>query len=213
MVKDEELDIEKSTNQGTKSKSEAKFIIYAIFLIVILIIFAISLTYAYFSRNVTKNGDDPQTDFSTGVLDVDFLTSQYISNSDAVLIYDDEAYELGDKSTFSVTRSNLNTVEQVYYTVSLVDIDITDNLKSEYLKWRLYDTTEITATTEALSEGDFLDIEDNKIELHNTKIALAKNVTHNFTLLIWLSNDDAVNQNNLLEGTIKAKIEVTAVNS
>lgn len=192
--------------------TDNKLLWWAVALVVLLIIIAISFTYAYFSKNVTQTGEDPSTNMETGLLDVDFLTSEYIANTNAMLIYDNEAYKEADKSIFSVARSELNTVERVYYTLELVDISITENLKSKYLKWRLYETTDITETTEALSEGDFLDIVDNKISLYDTKIPLAKNATHNFTLLIWLSNDDANNQNELLEGTVSAKIQVTAVN-
>lgn len=205
----------KDTKENKKNiaiSTDSKLLWWAVALVVLLIIIAISFTYAYFSRNVTQTGDDSSTNMQTGVLAVDFVTGEYIANTNAMLIYDDEAYQKADKSIFSVERSELNTVERVYYTLDLVDISITDNLKSKYLKWRLYETQEITETTEALSEGDFLDIVDNKIALYSTKIPLAKNAKHNFTLLIWLSNDDETNQNDLLQGTISAKIQVTAVN-
>lgn len=208
-----EKDAKKSTKKGTNVKKDNKSLVVAIILICMLIVLAISLTYAYFSKKVVQNGDDPVTNVQTGVIDVDFTTSEYISNSSAKLINDNEAYLLADKTVFSVSRSALNTVEKVYYTLSLVDINISDNLKSQYLKWRLYETTDITDSTKPLSSGTFENLEGDVMDLYNTKIPLAKDVIDEFVLLVWLSNDESKNQIDLLEGKISAKVQVTAVNN
>ena len=208
-----EKDAKKSTKKGTNVKKDNKPLVVAIILVCMLIVLAISLTYAYFSKKVVQNGDDPVTNVQTGIIDVDFSTSEYISNSNAKLINDDEAYLLADKTIFSVARSSANTVEKVYYTLSLVDIDISDNLKSQYLKWRLYETSDVTDSTKPLSSGTFENLEGDVLDLYNTKIPLAKDVTDEFVLLVWLSNDESKNQLDLLEGTISAKVQVTAVNN
>jgi len=208
----------KSTKKGTsktktKKTNDNKLLVWAVVLVALLIVLAISLTYAYFSRNVTQIGEDPNTTVTTGKLDVNFVTSKYISNTKAGLIDDEVAYLEADRSLFSVSRSELNTVEKVYYTISLVDIEITDNLKeSKYMRWSLYETQDIDSKTEPLAEGDFTGVEDNSLSLYDTKIAMPKNITHEFTLLVWLSNDDDVNQTALLNGNLKAKVQVTAVN-
>jgi len=177
-------------------------------------VLAVSISYAYFKRNVIQNGDDTETNITTGLLNVDFLTSQYITNSNAILIEDKDAYNLADKSNFSVERSENNTVEEVYYTLKLSNIEITDNLKSHYFKWRLYETADVTKDTQALSEGDFTTIntDNNTLSLYDVKIPLAKDAVDEFTLIIWLSNDENKNQTELLKGSFNAKVEVTAVN-
>ncbi len=204
--------IKTSIKKSAEKNRENNYFIWAFVLVVLLIVMAVSLTYAYFSRNVSQVGDDPTTTITTGKLDVDFLTSEYIINTDAQLVDDEEAYILADRSSFSVSRSKDNTVDKVYYTLKLVDIDITDNLKSSYLKWRLYDTADVTSSTEPINYGDFSNFENNSIELHATKIALPNDVTHNFVLIIWLSNDETKNQTELLKGSLSVKVEVTAVN-
>lgn len=213
MAKGTVAGIEKSASESTNNVRGNKILVWSIVLVVLLIIMAVSITYAYFSRNMTQTGDDTETKITAGKLDVDFITTAYISNKDAKLINDNEAHSLADRSSFSVTRSADNTVEKVYYTLKLTEIDITDNLKSEYVKWRLYDTDVISAATEPLSFGDFTTITDNALDLYPTKISLAKEVTHNFVLLVWLSNDENKNQTELLKGSLNAKVEVTAVNS
>ena len=212
----------KSTGEGTSKKNDKKTVIFTVVLVCLLIVLAISLTYAYFDRELDQTAGDPVTDVETAKLDVDFLTSKYISNTNAYLIDDENAYIDADKTVFSVTRSESNTVQYVYYTLQLVDIKISENLKSPYFKWRLYETSTIDKTTEALSEGDFSDLvcekvnEENEtctLELYDTKIPLAKNALHDFVLIIWLSNDEEKNQIELLEGNFSAMVQVTAVNS
>lgn len=202
-----------SAKNGTSKTIEGKSIIMAVIFVCLLIVLAISFTYAYFGKSFTQSGTDPKTDIETGLLDIDFVTSQYISNSDGKLINDDEAYLLADKTIFSVSRSEANTTQRVYYTLSLVDINITDNLKSPYLKWSLYETTDINDSTEPLSSGTFENLDGTVMSLYDTKIPLAETAVDDFVLLIWLSNDESKNQTELLEGTITAKVQVTAVNS
>lgn len=213
MGKGTKVSTNKSAKKDTSEANERKSLLMAVIFVCLLIVLAISFTYAYFSRNVTQSGVDPKTDVETGLLDVNFTTSEYISNTNAKLINDDEAYLLADKTVFSVSRSEANTAERVYYTLSLVNINISDNLKSPYLKWSLYETTDITESTEPLSSGTFENLEGNVINLYDTKIPLAETAIDDFVLLIWLSNDDSKNQTELLEGTISAKVQVTAVNS
>lgn len=212
----------KSVKKDTSKKNETKMLVWAVILVCLLIVLAISLTYAYFTRNLYRSGGDPETVVETGKLDVDFQTSQYITNTNATLINDEDAYLNADKTIFSVARSEYNTVQYVYYTLQLVDIDISDNLKSPYLKWRLYETADITAETEALSNGDFTELsceedadgnETCTMDLYSTKIPLAKEAIDDFTLIIWLSNDEEKNQTELLKGTVSAMVQVTAVNN
>lgn len=213
MAKDTEASIKKSASKSTNHiHNNNRLLVWSIILVMLLIIIAVSITYAFFSRNVTQTGDDTETKITAGKLDVDFVTTQYITNTDAKLINDTDAYSLADRTAFSVTRSAENTVEKVYYTLKLTDIDITENLKSEYLKWQLYDTDVVSASTKPLSSGDFTTITDNTLDLYTSKISLAKEVTHNFVLLVWLSNDENKNQTELLKGSLNAKVEVTAVN-
>ena len=211
-----------SKSKDTSKKKDRKLLIWSVILVCLLILLGISLTYAYFARDFSIEGEEPETVVETGKLDIDFITSEYIKNDDAKLIDDSVAYREADKTQFSVTRSALNTVEYVYYTLQLVDINISDNLKSPYLKWRLYETADITADTKPLNYGDFSDLncftnEEGKetcaMDLFDTKIPLAKTVTDDFVLLIWLSNDDSKNQTELLKGNISAKVQVTAVNN
>ncbi len=194
-------------NNDSKKKSYFRFGVL-IFLWLLLIG---SLSYAYFSV-VFDNDDKTSTEVVTGLLSVDFTTGEYINNNDMWPINDSEIFSNSDKSVFSVKRSSTNTTDNVYYNIYLDDIVITDNYKSEYIKWKLYDSASPNSSSVAISEGNFENIGSNtSIQLNRERISLPKNVTHNYTLYIWISNSTTDNQTQLLEGSIEGKVKVIAV--
>ena len=194
--------------------SSKKYYIWAVVLVILLIILAVSITYAYFARLKVVTGDTPETTVTSGLLDVDFTTSKYISNTNAKLINDDVAYTQADKTIFSVIRSSKNTTNNVYYTISLTDINISDNLKnSPYFKWALYNTNNVKATSVPISKGNFKNVSDGNLSLYTKKLPLAKDAKHNYTLIVWLSNDPDVDQESLLNGSFEAKVQLTVTNN
>ena len=105
-------------------------------------------------------------------------------------INDEDVFTDGEKSLFSVTRSANNTVDNVYYNITLEDITITDNYsESSDIKWKLYNTSNPTSSDTPISSGTFSGITTSStIQLNSQRISLPKNVTHNYSLFIWISN-------------------------
>ena len=127
-------------------------------------------------------------------------------------INDEDIFTSGDISEFSVTRSANNTTDNVYYNIYLDDIIVSSNYKSSYIKWKLYDVENPTELSTPISQGNFLNIgNDTSLQLNNSKISLPKNVTHYYTLYLWISNSTSANQLELLEGSIEGKIKIVAV--
>lgn len=192
-------------------KSDKRNIIISIVFVVCLLLIGISATYAFFSRKVIKNGEDSKTNVQTGVLNVDFLTNEYINNSKAELIEDSEIFTKADKSEFTVKESEESTADNVRYNLYLDIENISDEFKSEYVKWALYNESNPTSESVALSHGNFKDIGDlTKIKLNQTNIELLENETHSYTLYLWLSYSETDNQNELLQKRINVKVSVEA---
>ena len=171
-----------------------------------------SITYAFFTLSYSKNKDDVKASVVAGKLDVDFETSQYIDNESVWPTNDSEVLTSIDPTIFTITRSNDNTVDDVYYVINLSDIEISSNYKSAYLKWALYDTDEPTSSSTPISEGNFANIgSSTSLQLTMQRVTLPENATHTYSLYIWISNSTTQNQLELLEGYIRCRIQVVAV--
>ena len=201
-------------NTNISNNKTKKNIILSIVLVISLVLLTFSVSYAFFAKKTVKNGSETKVDVTSGKLNVDFITSEYITNDNAKLVNDNEVYINADKCVFDIERASDNTTEDVYYVIDLVDINISDNLKqSTYFKWALYDSNTLDSSSVPIVKGNFTNLTDNKLSIINTPVSLPKDITHAYSLLIWTSNDESTLQNELLEGTFNAKVMVTAVNS
>lgn len=192
-------------------KKDNSNLLRSILVVCLVLLLGVSLTYAYFVRKVESNGSDTKTEVISGMIDVDFETTEYINNSDTWLINDSEVISKGDKNVFSVKRGANSTVDDVFYNIYMTNISITNNLKSSYFKWRLYNVENPTIDTAAVAEGNFSSIGNNtKIQLNQAKINLPDGINHKYVLYVWISNDNNIIQNEMLEGTFEAKILIEA---
>ena len=119
------------------------------------------------------------------------------------------------KVKFMVTGSSSNP-DNTIYDIALRDIDMSNALKSEYVKWRLYKNGTL------LSEGNFSPsfdtIENNRLVLTNTQQDLTTN-TDTYVYLMWISEactgdlstcDITKNQDKLLGKIFNAQIKLEA---
>lgn len=191
----------------TKRSSYLKFgLIVFLWLLVIF-----GLSYAYFAV-VFDNDDETTVTAETGKLAVDFITGEYIDNDSMWPTNDEDIFSGNDVSEFTVARSSDNTVSNVYYNIYLEDINITSNYKSAYVKWKLYNVENPTSSSTPIGEGTFQNIGNNtSLQLNQNRITLPDNVTHHYTLYIWISNDANNLQNDLLNGSLEAKVAIIAV--
>ena len=194
-----------------ETKKSNNLVINALFIFIWLFLIA-GLSYAYFSISFEKNKENTKANVVAGKLDVDFETSEYISNSSVWLINDTDIFTDADKSVFTVKRSEASTVDDVYYNIYIDELEITENLKHADVKWRLYNVINPTSETEAVAEGNFENIKDiTSIQLNQARIHLSKEETHTYSLYMWFSNKENENQIELLNGTLKCKIKLLAV--
>ena len=103
--------------------------------IIIIALFAIcvGVSYAYFGANIIPN-NVKETKVTTGKIELE-IDDVSITAEDIAPIYDEDFEMMGIHKNFAVTstNSNLNACTKIY-----LDIDgITNNLKSEYFKYRL----------------------------------------------------------------------------
>lgn len=198
-------------------KRKTSNLIFSIVFVCFLLLIGISATYAFFSRRVESNGEETKANVITGVLDIDFETSEYIQNSKTHLVNDEEIFTEADKTVFTVKRAETSTVDNVNYNLYLDILSISKNFKSEYLKWSLYDTESPTSESTPIASGDFKELGDStRIQLTPKEVDLPKTDTHNYTLYIWLSYSDTELQNELLSNElttskISAKVTTWAV--
>lgn len=186
-----------------KTNKNSSSLLLIIIFVCLLLVVGISATYAFFSRNVQSNGEETKTNVVTGLLDVNFTTSEYIKNNKTHLVKDEEIFTEADKTVFSVKRSDAATVDNISYKLYLDILKISENFKSEYLKWSLYDIENPTANDIPINSGDFENIGDStRLELTLNTIDLPKEDNHVYTLFVWLSYSETELQNELLSNEL-----------
>ena len=183
------------------------------FILIFLWLLLVSgLSYAYFSIVFEKNKENTKAIVNAGKLDINFETSEYISNNNAWLVNDTDIFTSADKVIFTVSRNENSTVDKIFYNIYIDDLVISDNLKNADVKWRLYRELNPTESSSYIAEGNFELIgNETTIQLNQAKIFLPENEIHEYTLYMWFSNDNDENQLNLLNGAISCRIKILAV--
>ena len=200
-------------------KSNIKFLI-AMLIVIVLGVFGI--TYALKIATFNPIGINTTAGNITASITYDSTnTSTVTSNNKMLPIADtlvtgvDVTDERILKVKFMVTGSSSNP-DNTIYDISLRNIDMSNALKSEYVKWRLYKNGTL------LSEGNFSPsfdtIENNRLVLTNTQQDLTTN-TDTYVYLMWISEactgdlstcDITKNQDKLLGKTFNAQIKLEA---
>ena len=186
-----------------------KTIIIYVSVAIALLIVAFGLTYAYFSANVKNNDQAEETEIISGNLDIEFQTSQWINNTNMMLINDSDKNTEADKAIFTV--KNIGNVKS-NYELYLTDIEISDNFKnSNYFKWELVITDGAT-NQDVTYTGNFSGVSNGRLKLTPTaKTINVGNSIDNCVLKVWLSNDPDNNQLDLFNGSFQGRVELVAV--
>ncbi len=185
-------------------KQQKKLILPIIVLVTSLIVLVLSITYAYFAQIVDLSDTTP-TDFSTGYMDITFTTNNYFSNSSMELLDASSVIANADYTEF-VVAPNGGTVSTIKYDIYFNNLSVSNNLKSTYFKWALYqgDTR--------ISEGNFGSLGTNtELKLTNSQISMTSaSPSTTYRVYVWLENDSSVNQNSLLSGSFNGKVAIYA---
>ena len=198
-------------------KNNIKFLI-AMLIVIVLGVFGI--TYALKIATFNPIGINTTAGNITASITYDSTnTSTVTSNNKMLPIADtlvtgvDVTDERILKVKFMVTGSSSNP-DNTIYDIALRDIDMSNALKSEYVKWRLYKNGTL------LSDGNFSPTfdtrENNRLVLTNTQQDLTTN-TDTYVYLMWISEactgdlstcDITKNQDKLLGKIFNAQIKL-----
>lgn len=180
-----------------------KHIIKTSVFIACLLVLTVSLSYSFYTYQVTTIGDKDTTNVAMGKIDLDFQTSQYFNNPQMMLIKDEEAELKADHTDFTVGHTEESTMD-LFYFVSLTDITISENFKSPDFKWSLMKNGEVAAS------GNFANIgSETSMLLTEEPILLSLGSTDTLILRVWLSETDQ-DQSALYNGNFSGKVEVSA---
>ena len=187
-----------------KPWKKSELVLLSLSLMVIIAVIA-GVTYGYFSVTVLGNSTATSTKIKTGILAVDFVTSEYINNPNMMLIKDSQRAEEAEKSIFVVKPAATATIA-AKYDIVLFPVTISENFKSADLKWELLMNNAVIATGNFASFGQKLDL-----KLNSSPIALALGTEHNYEFRLWLS-ETSVDQSSLFNGTFEARVMIIATN-
>ena len=199
-------------------KENSKFIIV---MSIVIILGIIGITYALKVAAFNPIGLNTTTGTINANITYDGDNTSTITNTDKMLPISDSLVDINTtdervlKVSFNITGVNTNP-DNTIYDISLRDINMDKELKSLYVKWRLYKNNTL------LSEGDFspsFDVkENNRLVLTEVQQDLTTN-TDKYVYLMWISEvctgditscDSTVNQNKYSNKTFNASIKIEA---
>ena len=199
-------------------KENSKFIIV---MSIVIVLGIIGITYALKVAAFNPIGLNTTTGTINANITYDGDNTSTITNIDKMLPISDSLVDINTtdervlKVSFNITGVNTNP-DNTIYDISLRDINMDKELKSLYVKWRLYKNNTL------LSEGNFspsFDVkENNRLVLTEVQQDLTTN-TDKYVYLMWISEictgdittcDSTVNQNKYSNKTFNASIKIEA---
>ena len=175
-----------------------------VIIIIIGVMFSLMLatSYAWYSFSAGSTTFNAVT--SDKDVDVRFIKGEYINNTLAVPISNNEIDQYSDKHQFIVRTKNNKENNQILLKISLVDIEIDTNLRDKSLYVELYYQGEKVSTV----TGDQLSISGAKTKLLKT-VELEDDVDNNFEVRVYLL--DSGDQSKLMGLHLSAKIQTEVV--
>ena len=199
-------------------KENSKFIIV---MSIVIVLGIIGITYALKVAAFNPIGLNTTTGTINANITYDGNNTSTITNTDKMFPINDTLVDINTtdervlKVSFNITGVNTNP-DNTIYDISLRDINMDKELKSLYVKWRLYKNNTL------LSEGNFspsFDVkENNRLVLTEVQQDLTTN-TDKYVYLMWISEictgdittcDSTVNQNKYSNKTFNASIKIEA---
>ncbi len=187
-----------------------------IVLVLALIVLGISMTYAYFTSQITG---EPATNIGSGRLDVTTsLTEATAMNNTKVKLVDSDSD--AEKVSFTVTSASTSTVDGKY-DVYLQAVQLSKNLFSDDFKWKLVNGEQVlgegtfasperkTEAADGEEANAIVDIKDMK--LNTTSISIIPGHTDHLEFRVWLQNSPTENQIELTNGSFSGKLYLEAV--
>ena len=174
------------------------FIVILIILLLLLVV--VTATYAWFTWSSTEN---TSVTMSIGkASDVVFKTGNDISTNNLSPVFN---YTDGEKTSFSIINRD-TTGASLKYTIKLNITTISDELKSNNLKYKLLQGSNV------VNEGDFSTVTNNStITMYSDNLSVG---TTNFTFYLYIDGNeenDLNMMNKSITGTITVSVEENAI--
>ena len=167
---------------------------YLLIAVLILVAGVLAITVSYIGAQV-ESKNVKTTEVKTGKLNLE-LSDDSLNVNSLKPIYDKNYLDSAYKKEFTLTNKSdsLNACSYIYLDIS----DISDSLKSKYFKYAIVDSegNEI--------KGDFEEARKEFPITSNTYIESGKSI--NYTLYIWISYLDDVDQMDMLGTKLVAKV-------
>ena len=174
---------------------------YLVILILLLIVVTFGVTFSYFGANIIKNGESDTT-VTTGKVELS-IDEKEVNTHDITPIYDEDYEMIAYKKDFEIiSSSTLNACANIYLDIK----EISDGLKSEYFKYKLVSDDEI-------KEGNFLHAKDGQEMLLLDNVFIESESVKNYSLYIWISYQDDVDQMSMLGTSINASLVIKGVDA
>ena len=180
-------------------KIKNKYIIVSIF----IIISAFICTYAYFATDIFSDLIKNTTMIS-GKIEMS-ISDESVNVQDLAPIYDETYNEYAYSKSFSIKSidEGLNVCSKLYLNISYIDT----NLISKYFKWKIVssDGEEYTGNFKNAVNGE-------KLELLSG-IYFKPGQTKTYTMYIWLSYEENINQTIMLGGELKSSLYIEGIDA
>lgn len=170
---------------------------YLVIIILFLFVITLSVSFSYFGANIVSK-DLKETKVITGKIDLR-VDDETLNAKDIAPIYDMDYDKLAYKKSFRVTSSSdsLNSCAKILLNVN----DISLPLSSEYFKYKI-------VSDDVNKDGSFKNAKKGGKMVLANNVFIEGNQNKDFTLYIWISYADNVNQMDMLGTYMDANIEV-----
>jgi len=170
---------------------------------ILLIILVVSLSYGFWTLVINNNGTNIGGR-GTDRFDIDLITENdgYINASDLVSIEPANIESQSEKGYFKVqTGNNQNMVN---YTLSLIDLNVSTNLRVPAFKWALIYLNDNTT----VAQGTFHNVSGSQMTIREN-VPIAANTTDDYEFRIWIESDGS-NQVGMLNGTFSGRFSIVS---
>ena len=169
----------------------------------IILVLLVSLSYGFWTLVINNNGTNIGGR-GTDRFDIDLITENdgYINASDLVSIEPANIESQSEKGYFKVqTGNNQNMVN---YTLSLIDLNVSTNLRVPAFKWALIDLNDNTT----VAQGTFHNVSGSQMTIREN-VPIAANTTDDYEFRIWIESDGS-NQVGMLNGTFSGRFSIVS---
>jgi len=186
-----------------EEKKISRNIIFSVVAVLLLVVVVAGATYAYF----TATASTAKQEVKTGSLAMGFESGEFLRADALMPISDSEIKTKAAELDFSVTNQG---TEHMNLTISLTDIEISDDLKDVDFRWGLYNKDKDLGIAFGIFED--MGTQTSVTLLTDTIIDAVldeneEDITKNYTLRVWI-HDDGANQNYMQGETFSAKVTV-----